>query len=332
MQVTLSVAKDNTTDVLNFFNGLPIKSLGSLLDAEQWCAENNHFINETIYTSKFQSGMNLQEFKNKYLPLKQYQQGEPALADVPESQNICLNMINDTFPTLNAQLIVNTFMGLYHNAAIKHIYDGLRFSLQSGWFEIGLDKASFSGTPTNPPIFAVQSTDPNYVYHARIFTTDQQTHLLVDAGTHYKKIMIKGVDNFKAALKSIEIADQSFYLNGLTVEYEDIEILNDGFCAIDRETPIRALLETKEQNFEYGNYSYDEKTNSCIQDEFGSPLWVNKALVINALENTYRFKIKYGSKPYLFAETFETNLYFAFYQNQFFSGSLDQIDDWAANL
>ena len=283
--------------------------------------------------------MTLQQFQSEYSRVvTNYDRNEPSLSDNPQAQDLCLEMIRDAFPQLDGEKIIEGFMSMYYNAAIAATYDGLCFSLETGWFEIGLDKCAIFKNPEEifNVTFAVQVTHGKYptVYHARIIYNKEKTHLLVDAGSHYKKLLVKGLDNFKQLVEKIKLSHHSWTVqfNGMELDFDGIEFLLDGFCAINRETPLRALREIYDEDFEYGNFSYDENTNYTIQDESGSPLWVNKTLVVNSLEHAYRFRVSYGSQPYLKANIHNSDVYIGFYQDKSFIGISEEIDDWAANL
>lgn len=283
--------------------------------------------------------MTLIEFKNRY--------SRPCLADSPFAQDLCKQMVEEAFPTLApfAKQIVDGFMSFYYDAAIAATYDGLCFSLETGWFEIGLDKCSNPQiNPQNAEFFAVQ-TSGSHIYNVRIITNSavqsEQTHIFADSQSGYKKLLIKGVDNFVQFLQQNPFNPEYAYVCdfiGMTLDFDDIEYLVDGFCGVNRELPLQVLghLPSTIPNddfYHYGNFSYNEKTNQCVSDTNGLPLRVNRALIDNAKENAQGWRVKIGSKPYVTAYSdLDCSQNFGFYQNKFCVGTQEQLDDWAANL
>ncbi len=289
--------------------------------------------------------MTLQEFQSEYRRfVTNYDRNEVSLSENPQAQDLCLEMIRDAFPSCpNSEKIIEGFMSMYYNAAIAATYDGLCFSLETDWFEIGLDKCAIFKNPEEifNVTFAVQVTHGKYpsVYHARIIYNKEKTHLLVDAGSNYKKLLVKGLDNFNQLIEKIKLSHHSWTVqfNGMELDFDGIEFLLDGFCGVNRETPLQALnlLPNEIPNddyFHYGNFSYDEKNNTCVSDNDGLPLKIKKELVVKMIPEIYSFRLKIGSKPYLTGDSNYDCTCYGFYEDKMFSGTSTELDDWAANL
>ncbi len=136
--------------------------------------------------------MTLQEFKTKFSPfIPTANFSSPSLDENAFVQKFCKEMIADAFPLLvpfQDQLLKN-YMYSEYKSVIANIYDGLCFALETGWFEIGLDKCSRPTTnPNNVEFFAVQTTG-THIYNVRVITNSavQPTHILADSESSYRK-------------------------------------------------------------------------------------------------------------------------------------------------
>jgi hypothetical protein len=290
--------------------------------------------------------MTLQEFKTKFSPfIPTANFSSPSLDENAFVQKFCKEMIADAFPLLvpfQDQLLKN-YMYSEYKSVIANIYDGLCFALETGWFEIGLDKCSRPTTNPNNVEFSAVQTTGTHIYNVRVITNSavQPTHILADSESSYRKLLIKGIHNFIAFLQENPYDTEYAYVSdfiGMKLDFDDVQYLVDGFCGINKEIPLQIVGQLpstipNDDYYHYGNFSYVEKNNTCVSDTNGLPLRVKRSLIDKAKENSQGWRVEIGSKPYATSYSdFDCSVNFGFYEDKMFSGTSTDLDDWAAML